>query len=483
MSLQEDADEQLRELASKFLIPYVEYCDPGYVASPVHHFIARRLEQAAKEPTRLILTMPPQHGKSRLVAQEYASWRLGQDPKRQIVVASYGSDLSKKSSRAARSRLLTPEYKFLFPQTIITRGDSAAGSWRTLQGGSMRAVGVEGTLTGHACDDLIIDDPTKDHKEAMSPTIREGIWQWFLSTAYTRLSERGSIIIIQTRWHVDDLVGRLLDPSRRAEMEDMGVKGEKWEVINLPGFAKDHDPLGRSVGEALCPQRFSAERLKAIRSTLGSYLWTSLYDGEPRVKGGNYINGANFVTINADEVPAKMRWVRFWDVATSDKEKADYTASVAGAEHNGVLYLRDFVFGQWRWPEARARIKEIAERENIEVGFEAVGAFKTAFDNLREVVASRILLREMDEDTDKLTRALPWIAQVEAKKVCLVAGDWITAFESQCESFPDGTHDDMVDAVSGVWKMVHGQQSHGHTRVNIERDESIGRFERGRISI
>lgn len=439
------------------LMFYTRLCDPRYMASAAHQFVSERLQRVAEGQTkRLILNMPPQHGKSRLTTVELPTWLLGQRPDARIVVASYSQDLSSRHSKLARARISEPFYSHLFPGCRLVATDKAAHNWSTTAGGGYKAVGVGGSLTGHGADLVIIDDPLKDFSEAHSPSMREKVWDWFLSVAFTRLAPNGAVVIIMTRWHVDDLVGRLIDPERAEQMRAEGLEDrESWELINLPALAEKDDPLGRPKGAALFPERYSAQRLQDIRQTVGAYKWSALYEGQPVPRGGNYINAEAFNLIGPDDVPKDLYWVRFWDLAASSKSTADFTAGVKGAlTKDGNFYLQDMAMGQWAWPKAREIICNIGEAEGISVGVEAVGGFKTGYENLRETMRSDVPMREIGAEKDKLTRALPWIALAEAGKVFLVRGKWNLEFMLQAETFPNGKHDDMVDAVSGVYQML-----------------------------
>lgn len=439
------------EEARNDLLFYTQACNPDYIASKFHIFLANKLQQVAEgKIKRLIVTCPPRVGKSRLIAVEFPTWLLGRKPETEIVLASYAQDLSMSHSKQARARLASDEYAAIF-NTRIADGEAAANEWKTSHGGMYKAVGVGGGLTGRGCNCLLVDDSTKDFQEAHSATIRDNVWNWFQAVALTRLHPGASVIVLQTRWHTDDLVGRLLDPARCNEADV--ATDEKWEIINLPAMAHDDDPLGRAPGDALFPERYPVERLRSIRASVGSYVWSALYDGSPVVRGGNYIPVANLQIVDA--APEGLRWVRFWDLATSEKKTSDHTSSFAAAlDTEGTLYLRDWIDGQWEWPESRRRIKQTAELEGIPVGIEAVAGFKTAFANLIEVLPSHITCREYGADRDKLTRALPWIAMVDRGKVALVRGAWNMDFIMQAEQFPSGKLDDGVDAVSGCWMML-----------------------------
>lgn len=459
MEIKEAKRAKLRAVTHDSLISYTKVCDPHYVASKVHYFLADKLQDVAWGLcNRLIITMPPRHGKSRLVSVELPTWMLGMQPTKNVVLTSYGSDLCYKHSREARGRLRNPLYQQLF-DTRLDPHDQAAMDWSTTEGGHFKAVGIGGSLTGHGADLLIIDDPFKDFAEAHSPTIRENVWDWFLSVAFTRLSPEGRIVIIMTPWHVDDLVGRLRDPARKEELADAGAEDEHWEELKLPAIAHEDDLLGRKAGDALFPERFPIERLKSIRAVEGSYKWSAMFDCNPTVKGGNYINSANFQIMDPSEVPLDLIWVRAWDLAATESSRADFTAGVCAAMgKDGKFYLKDMVKGQWDWPNARGRIVTTANAEIKyvrAVGVEAVGGFKTAFSNLKEVMPKNVLLREWGADKDKLTRALPWIALTERKHVVLVRGDWNMDFMIQCEAFPGGSkHDDCIDATTLAYQML-----------------------------
>lgn len=451
-----DADAEMEAMlaeARSDLLFYTQACNPDYIASKFHVFLADKLQKVADgKIKRLIVTCPPRHGKTAMIAIEFPTWLLGKRPETKIVLASYGLDLSMTSSKAARARMASEEYQEIF-RTRIEEGDGAAHAWRSTGGGGYKAAGIGSALTGFGADVLLIDDAVRDFADAHSPTVLESTWNWYHSVAYTRLHPGAAVVILMTRWSRSDLVGRLLDPER-AKDSDINPD-EKWEVVNLPALAEDGDPMGREPGEALFPERYPAERLRSIRASVGSYVWAALYRGDPVVRGGNYIPVSNFIVV--DSAPEGLRWVRFWDLAASSKKSADHTASISGAiGPDGVLYLRDLVDGQWEWPEARNRIKMTAVSEKIPIGVEAVAGFKTAFANLIEVLPSGIMCREYGADRDKLTRALPWIAMVEKSKVALVRGEWNMSYILQLEQWTPGKDgkDDMVDATSGVEMML-----------------------------
>lgn len=302
-----------------------------------------------------------------------------------------------------------------------------------------------GGVLVHNC--LIVDDPVKNAEEAASETYRERAWEWWLSTAYTRLEPGGGAILVQTRWHEDDLAGRLIAQS------DAGV--EHWEVLRLPAIAEEDDPIGRAEGEALWPQRYDLAALEQIRASVGPYVWSALYQQRPQPREGNLIKRGWFHI--EDAAPEGLRWVRCWDLAASEKTTADYTAGVRAArDAEGRLWLADMVRGRWAWPDARRIILQtMALEPGVPVGVEATGFQLAAFQDLmRQPEAFNRSVRPLHVDRDKVSRAQPWIARAQAGLVTLVRGAWVPEFLAEATSFPTGRHDDMVDAVSAAVAML-----------------------------
>lgn len=445
-----------RAAAQHDLISYAELSDTRYHTEPVHCHIAEKLMAVADgRIKRLIITIAPQHGKSRLTVLEFGTWMMGRKPPIQIAHTSYSADQALKMGRLARNRIVSACYQHLFPATRLSPWETRAQHWGTSAGGFFRSVGVGGTITGFPADLLLVDDPLKDLQEAHSPARREFVWEWFWSTAYPRLSKDGAIVVIMTRWHPDDLVGRLTDPQRVEELRLAGIDEERWEVVNLPAIAEEKDAIGRQPGEALAPHRFPIKRLLGIRASTISYLWSSQYQGKPTAKGGNFVSASSFTVVEA--VPDNLLWVRFWDLASTERESADFTASVAMAvDSNGMFWVRDLVNIHLSWPHARSLLLERAASEPWVkvVGVEAVGGFKAAFSDLASAWAAETMLVEVDVESDKLCRALGWMVLVDNRKFCVLRGPMVKEFFAQAERFPKGDHDDMVDAVSGAHRLL-----------------------------
>jgi predicted phage terminase large subunit-like protein len=267
-----------------------------------------------------------------------------------------------------------------------------------------------------------------------------------------------------TRWHLDDLAGRL---------EAVGG----WDRMNLMAIAEAGDPLLRKPGEALFPELKSAEFVEQQMAGLTRYWSSALYRGQPVPRGGHLLDPSCLRVIQPHEVPQGLAWVRSWDpaavdVKTSKSGDPDFTAGAKCAIKDGCLYVADMAKWQLGWPKSRDRIRDIAVSERVPVYFEAQAAFKAAADNLREVMPENISVRTVDVSKDKVSRCNEWFALAEHGKVFLVAGAWVPSFLMSVEQF-DGSgsyHDDDIDAVSigyeacshytsGEWRPVSASRS------------------------
>lgn len=382
---------------------------------------------------------PPRHGKSEQNTVRYPVWRLEAEPTMRVIVGAYNQTLANKFSRKARR---------IAAQRIPLSADRAAvEEWETLQGGGFRAIGVGGGITGQGGNLILIDDPVKSREEAESDSYRDRVWDWYRDDLYTRLEPDGAIILTMTRWHEDDLAGRLIMEAQNG--------GEHWEVLNLPALAEETDPLGRVPGVALCPERYDEEALANIRMVQGARSFTALYQGKPQPDEGAMFKRQWFDSV--DHAPEGLSWVRYWDLAASTKTTADYTASAEVAmSEEGDVYIRNMVRGRWEWPDAKkimvsTMLAGNGTRHGIE---EAMHGLAAVQELRRDQSLANISVQGIKVDRDKVSRALPWAARAEARKVKLVKGEWVNAFLDEVCSFPQGTHDDQVDTVSGGVQMV-----------------------------
>lgn len=389
---------------------------------------------------RLMIFMPPRHTKTETVTVRYSAFRLEQNPKLNIILGCYNQKVANKFSRKT--------LRICKQRMTLASDRKAVEEWETAIGGGFRAVGVGAGITGFGGDLIMIDDPVKSREEAESEAFREKVWDWFNDDLYTRLEPGGAMILTMTRWHDDDLAGRLLK-----EMKD---GGEHWDVVSLPAIAEENDPLKRKEGEALCPARYDLDALRRIEKKQGSYSFAALYQQRPTPREGALFKrdwfGADKI-VDPSHVPTNLRWARGYDLAVSKKTTADYTASFRCAfDKAGNLYISDGKRERMEYPEQKRYVLQRMQNEpNTAHGIEkALHGEALVQDLRREPIARRHPLKAVKVDTDKFTRALAWASLAEEGKVFLVRGPWIDTFLAELLIFTGNgdSHDDQVDAVS-----------------------------------
>lgn len=405
----------------------------------------------------MIVEMPPRHGKSSLTSHRFPAWYLGHFPHNEFMLASYEADFAAQWGRKARD-VLEEWGGELFGVKVRT-DSSAANRWQ-IEGhdGGMQTAGVGGALTGKGANVLVIDDPVKNAMEADSLHQREKVWDWYLSTAYTRLNPGGSVVIVQTRWHADDLAGRVQE-------NEPG----KWKVIKLPALAEEGDLLGREVGEALWPERYPLEALLQMRETQGSYWWASLYQQSPVVRKGGIFDRGWFGFLDA--VPSDCQMVRWWDLAsTTERESSDpdWTVGVKlGKTPEGLYIVADVVRLRGTPGEVKATIRNTAELDGktvrIVIAQDPGAAGKIVVREYASMLDG-FNARGEKESGDKTIRADPFSAQAEAGNVKLLRAPWNEVYVQELESFPHGGHDDMVDASSGAYSVLSVPKRKLHVR-------------------
>jgi len=403
-----------------------------------------------------MIFMPPRHGKSEQVTVRYPAYRLENDAELKIIIGAYGSMLANKFSRKCRG--IARERVQLNPER------TAADDWETAAGGGVRAAGVGGAITGIGGNLILIDDPVKNREEANSETYREKVWDWYRDDLYTRLEPGGSIILQMTRWHEDDLAGRIL------ESED----GSNWAVLRLPAqcetqeerdeFAEKYgratglpDPLGREVGEALCSDRYPLESLADIKTTLGSYSYNALYQQRPTPFTGGMIPVEMFSTIRA--MPAQNQGkVRYWDKAGTEGGGA-YSAGVLLVKTmNNQYIIEDVERGQWSALQREQVIKQTANQDGLAVSTvveqePGSGGKESAESTIKMLQGFNVYADK--PSGDKVVRAMPYAAQVEAGNVMLLIAPWNKAFIEENRGFPFAKLKDQIDAVAGAFNKLN----------------------------
>lgn len=455
-----------RRRARAALLDFTCYTYPQYVADEVHRLIAGALDRVVTgEIQRLMIFAPPQHGKSELVSVRLPAFWLGKLPDEPVIVTSYGATLAESKSRQVRDILVSEEFRQLFgelspvDEPVALRSDSRAVARWQLAGhrGGMLAVGVGGPVTGHGARLGIIDDPFENWEQAQSATYRDRAWEWYRGTFRTRIWEGGAIVLIMTRWHEDDLAGRLLRD-----------QGSEWTVVRLPALAETQeerdfndrkaglaigapDPLERAPGAALAPRRYSAQALASIRRDVGSLVWAAEYQGAPTAAEGTLVK-RQWLPIVQNAPSQMLGRVRYWDKAASSKATAKYTAGVRVAySADGLVYVEDVKRGQWSTGDRRAIMRQTAQTDGIEtvIGVEqepGSSGLDSVQDDIRLMAGFAVFADRPSGDKD--TRLLPFAAQAEAGNVRLVAGAWNEAFIDELCAIPNGRYRDQSDAVA-----------------------------------
>lgn len=389
---------------------------------------------------RYVVTIGPRHGKSEFISNWLPTWYLDIFPNNRIILASYAAKFAAKWGRKVRTNLESNRM-VLCTVRMDSRSAERFDLW---EGGGMITAGVGGPITGEGANLLIIDDPIKNWKEATSETTRKSIIDWFNSTAYTRLEPNATIIVLMTRWHEEDLAGYLIN-----DHED------DWELINFPAIAEQDDELGRTPGEALCPERYDEQALEKIKLGVGVRVWNGLYQQRPAPEEGEHWRRSDWrfyteIPKNFDEI------IQSWDMTFKDKRqsksgKVDWVVGQVWGRLGRFMYLLDQVRGQWgftksmemvmqlslKWPLARRKlIENKANGPAIE-------------DALKETITGIRLVEPQGGKVSRVTACEPTIQSGHVLLPDPKLAAWVQGFIDEAASFgPTAKHDDQVDTAS-----------------------------------
>lgn len=439
--------------ARKNLIDFAIAIDPNYQDTWFHEALATILQSAMEkveqgQDARIIVTCPPQHGKSWISTQIFPAWALGHHPDWPVIVSSYSGELAIKFGLGTRDIVQSSKYQAIF-DTKLRKDTKAKGHWMTGAGGGYTSAGAGGVITGLNFKLGIIDDLFKNREEAESEIIRNSRWDWYRSTFYTRQKGNTAIIIVGTRWHTDDVIGRLLEQQKKDEAE--GVKNyDKWKVIEFPAVAIVDEPH-RKKGEALWPERFPLSKLKTIENTLGPYEWEALYMASP---------------ITSENQEFKENWIkrRSWaEVEALDTRKfATIDPGGKEIENDYTGIVRNYIDKQNKW-NIRAMRVHFDSKELINYiftlhneGFEKIGIEETVYLKAIEPFFKEECVKRNEfptieplkhHKTQKEVRIRGLIPRYAAGGIYHIEGE-CGDLEKEMLVFPKGAHDDALDSLA-----------------------------------
>lgn len=444
------------KLSRANLIDFTKYTFPKYQVNWHHLVIADYLQKLYEgDIKRLMIFTPPRHGKSELVSRRFPAWVFGKNPNEQIISASYSDDLSSRMNRDVQRIIDSEEYRELFPQTQLSgKGVQAANNQNYLRNtdvfeivnhkGLYRSAGIRTGITGMGFSLGLIDDPIKDRAEADSVKVRQSVWDWFGSVFMTRAEKDARVCITQTRWHKSDLAGKIL------EMISEGGNLEEWTILNLPAVIENDDlssmdPMDpRKIGEALWPEKYNLQRLAEIKQTIGSRDWAALYQQRPVIEGGNIVQRSWWKFFETPPVFDQV--IQSWDLTFKKTDGSDFVVGQIWGRKGAEKFLLDQIRAQMTFTETVRAVQSLskkwpmAHRKVIED--KANGP--AVIDALKKEISGVIPVNPKES---KESRAHSVSPQIEAGNVYLPKNaPWVHDFIEEWSAFPNGNHDDQVDA-------------------------------------
>lgn len=408
---------------------------PGFEASEHHHTIAEALEAVERgEINRLLIEAPPRHTKSELGSRRFPAWYLGKHPDRQIICSTYSGDFAVDFGREVRNIVASQEYQNIF-ETRLADDSKAANRWHTSDNGIYVSVGIGGPITGRGAHIALIDDPFKNRQEADSEVTREMVWNWYSSTLRTRLMPGGAIILILTRWHEDDLAGRLLESQGEA------ANGGLWHRVKLPAITN---------GKALWPAWYDVEALEDIKKEITHRDWEALYQQNPTPEEGTFFKREWFKRFKLGEEPEHLNNYQSSDFAVTEKEDADFTEfGNFGMDENEELWITDWWYGQTtadKWIDAQ--LDMIKNHKPFAV-FGESGQIRRAVEPFQKMRAKKRKIYPRWEwitrTGDKVAMARAFQGMASMGMIHIPLCDWGERLIGQLVAFPAGKDDHSVD--------------------------------------
>lgn len=475
MYSKEHIDEELKRIkcfnASKGLQDFTTYTKPDYEVNFHHEIICDEIDDFLNDPnrTRLMILAPPRKGKSELISRRLPAYYLGRNPNKNIISASYGAELSRALNRDVQKVMTSQEFREVFPDVQIPsvgnkKSKNGRNAVRTASQfeivnyeGGLISTGVGGSLTGRSVGDLILlDDLLKDWKQASSKKVRKAIQDWYNTVARTRLAPDGKIIIINTRWHNDDISGFLLSEAKKDKDAD------QWEVLSFqeifePNYQYNHPRDPREEGEVLWPERYSLDKMLSTKKSIGNMFFTNLYQQNPTIAGGNVLKVDKIKSFKFRDLPKFDYIYASWDFTFDDTESSDYVAGGVFGVKDANKYLI------WLEREKLSFTNTIARMVYIKNKFPSlrftVVENKANGPSVISVLQDKVKgLVKYNPTESKILRAQAISPQVEAGQFFVpdlydernrMEMPWINVhlndFLEEVKDFPNGANDDMVD--------------------------------------
>ena len=422
--------------------------------------ITTRLDKAMYDfkqgkSTRLIITLPYRHGKSEICSRHLPPFFLGHFPELEVMLATYSQSMSESMSEDARNVVQSKEYKEIFKQKL-DKTSANIKKWRITPGtGKFQAASISSGATGRGASLLIIDDYFSSRQDAESAVIRNKTWDGFVGNLFTRLPHPSIVIILATRWHPDDVIGRILK-DMNPDSESYKPSYALFDVYKYPA----RDEQGNYLFTDLYPKEWYEEQF----GMLGAYQSAALLQCEPTVRGGNILKTDGIQIIEPEAMPKNIRYFRFWDLASTLKERIsddpDWTSgALVGVRYRkGMMqiFVKHVAMCQSEAPERNKLIKLTAQRDTskVQIGVESVAGYKDTYTTLKKLFRGRRMLYKITVSGDKVTRASILEAPLEANNVFFERGSWNATVIEQLQHFPAGAHDDHVDSIAGAAHMA-----------------------------
>ncbi|MFI3253777.1 MAG: phage terminase large subunit [Eubacteriales bacterium] len=446
-----------QEKARRNLSDFALYTDDSYVLNWHHQVLCQYLDDfVAGKRRRVMVFMPPRMGKSELVSRKLPAFLLGKNPDLNIIATSYSADLAHKMNRDVQRIMDSVPYQEVFPKSRLSgKGNKEGGGYfRNTDifeivgcSGSYRSAGVGGGITGMGGDFIIIDDPIKNKEEAKSATRRDNLWDWYTSTLYTRLEGEGALLVTLTRWHSDDLAGRLLEQMKKDPFAD------QWDILSFPAVFQEENPHPldiRKDGEALWPEKFNAEDLKKIKANVGTYDWSAMYQQMPQPLEGaifrrEWCNG------RYGALPSGTTLIQTWDLPFKNSEASAKCAGLVMGRKGGEIFVVDCINEKMDFTTSVAAIKNMTAKhpQAIAKVVEDKANGPAIINFLQKDVAGMIPFSPKGSKEDRALSVAPYF---QAGNVSFPENTaWVGDLVEDLLRFPTGLYKDTVDAlVQGI---------------------------------